>query len=458
MRGYTMKQYFKKTLLVPILTAGSFALYSDTMAMKREVEQTEKSQNNVLIIPNEFPGHQSRRIQGTVKVPDYFNPEDYQQDKTKGEGACVFNSMLAGIMHTKHGRKKIQGLIQSQDNNAVRIKFYFPCTDELEKYDGNYKSSVQFDLDDLADCQTQITSGQIENQEELQSLQDFAHELETGLEKASLFWQQVLDRPNSQVYVPKNFVFKTNGPSFPHKSPEWLNLIQQAFMQITKNKFLTPQCYSPGYSSDEEISNNDRFSSLAFCRLFQGTYTDSPSCLNLIRDPAREVLEFFPLVDIPIRSVTVAITQDGLDLAKITDVKATIQSDDQIEYMPVTYNNVVEFAHTHGLTKELLTAGNVIQFATSSHAVVLILGDGKVHYYDNVYYPEQKKVYGDQGPIYQEAVFFQGQSLDLISEEDFFTRLFQEIYYRLEQVARVRGEGAYSATKISFFRKSLIEV
>jgi len=182
----------------------------------------------------------------------------------------------------------------------------------------------------------------------------------------------------------------------------------------------------------------------------------APPHLNRLDDPSRKELVFSPLIDIPLNAVNISIKETGLDLQAIQDVRAEIQSDDSIKYTPLTYNTVIDFARTHGLTKELLTASNVVQFGAAGHEVALFFGEEKVHYYDNVYYPQQVAVYGTAGPVYEEAKYFKDNPLATMDEGELFTRLFQEIYYRLEQVARVRGEGAYSNTTIKFFKKPLI--
>ena len=443
----------KKQFLGLMLSAAVCAL-SPAYAMEQDDSITQGiSQNKIVIhIPEKFPGHNTRLIQGSIKVPDYFNPADYQQEKLRNEGVCKFSSMLAGIMDTEYGRAKVQAIIESQDDTHVNIRFYFPPTDDLKKYDAD--STLSGLLREMKSLQQTVDNP--ENEEQKKEYQGYIDEVKSELEAASLFWDKVLDLSHTTVRVPKKFISREDKGSFPHNNPEWLNLMQQAYMKVTKNPNLAR--YSHGhYSLEEEITESDCFGGVPFCTLSQGSYDNTPSGLtNLIKAPSCQTLEFFPLINIPIKSVKLLISKDGLDLPAIKDFKAEIQSGNSIMYTPLTYKNVTDFAHSHGLSKDLLMASNVIQFSSTGHAVALLFGKGKVHYYDNVHYPEQVKVYGVAGPVYEEAMCFKAQDLNAMDEEEFFARLFQEIPYRLKQVTDVRGQEAVLTTKISFFEKPLV--
>lgn len=226
-----------------------------------------------LSVPDPFPGHQSRPIQNTVSVAKIFNPKDTQQDKENKEGACQFNSLLAGLMHTSYGRSKIEALFQSQDADNVYIKFYFSPSEDLKTYDKGYQDVIQYANKTLASLKNSLSSAPTE--EEQQQHKNSITEIEEELEQAHNLWAQMLKRHETTVSVPKKFVFREDRGSFPRSNPEWLNLIQQAYMKITKNRFLTSHA-NGGYSCDEMISSNDRFSSVPFCKLAQGTYENSP--------------------------------------------------------------------------------------------------------------------------------------------------------------------------------------
>lgn len=93
-------------------------------------------------IPEEFPGHTSRQITGIVNVSNHFDPLAYQQDEH--EAACIFNSMMAGIMHTPYGHQKVQEMILYQDEHKVFIRFHFPSEEVLRKYERGYPLPVSY--------------------------------------------------------------------------------------------------------------------------------------------------------------------------------------------------------------------------------------------------------------------------------------------------------------------------
>ena len=83
----------------------------------------------LLEVPEEFPGHISRPIHGIVTIPDHFDPAHYQQNKSRDEAACAFQSMLAGIMSFDYGRSQVRASLQDQNDQSVYFKFCFSsCT------------------------------------------------------------------------------------------------------------------------------------------------------------------------------------------------------------------------------------------------------------------------------------------------------------------------------------------
>ncbi len=417
----------------------------------------QESQAVLLEVPEEFPGHNiSRQITGDVKVPDEFNPQDYQQNKHLGEGACNFNSFLAGIMHTSYGRSKVQALVESQDENFVNFRFYFPSPEIFESYKFLYDICVKECEENLERIDSRIKIASSES--DVDMFKQLKKNFDERIEKAKVNWDRLSDLQKTTIKVPKKFVTRSEGGSFPQNNPDWLNLMQQAYMKITKNTFLRKSDAWGGYTTDEKISEEDVFLSVPHCWFSSESNYEWQDCLNLLEAPEHESLEFFPLIDIALKSVNILTSREtGLDIQGTKDVKAKIEGDG-IVYEKITYTDVVDFAHGHGLTKSFLMAPNVIQFNNAGHAVALIFsGEGQVYYYDNVVYDSQIDVYGEKGPIYQEAKYFEGKDLEKMSEKDFFTCLFQEIDYRKDQVCRIRGQESYPATTIKFFTKPLLE-
>ncbi|HUX80662.1 MAG TPA: hypothetical protein VMW10_13095 [Alphaproteobacteria bacterium] len=415
-----------------------------------------ESQAMHLEVPEDFPGHDvARQIRGDVKVPNEFNPGDYQQNKHIGEAACNFNSLLAGIMHTPFGRSKVQAVIESQDETSVNFRFYFPSPAVFEEYKYIYESYVKEYEMNIEELETYMEQASSESDRELYA--SLVEDNKKNIEKAQTDWKNLFHLEETSVKVPKKFVTKSEGGSFPQNDPDWLNLMQQAYMKVTKNKFLPYSGEGGGYSTDNEILEEDAFLNIPFCGFSSGYHYDGQECLNLIEAPEHLSLRFFPFIDIPLKSVDILTNREiGLDLHETKDLRAKFEGD-VASYETVTYTDVVEFARTHGLTKTFLMAPNVLQFGSATHAVALIFsGEGKVYYYDNVVYDPQIDVYGEKGPIYQEAKYFKGQDLEAMTEIDFFTRLFQEIDYRKDQVYQIRKQEPRKQTTIKFFTKPLL--
>lgn len=428
-------------------------------------QQSQASDCPILSLPDPFPGHTSRSIQGTVTIPDYHDFNHYQQDKLRNEAACQFNSLLAGIMLTPYGRQKVQHLIASQDDDHVFIKFYFPNAEELSQYDGYYSSTVKLCNDSIGPTEEEINLINDENDSKRKNLQEDLDATRNTLLSTEKEWQQILKLSNTWIKVPKKFVTKDKG-SFPHDNPDWLHILQQAYMKVTKINLLRPYS-SGGYEATENFLETDCFAGVPRCSFYKGSYTNSPNSPNSpnwlhiipMENVSVKSLYLFPLIDIPLKSVTLIMKgQGGLDLEKIQDMQVTRQGDEGFTYTPRTYKTMSDFSHQHGLTKEILMASNVLEFDAAGHAVTLFFGQGKVHYYDNVKYdhPDQIAVYGKIGPIFEEGKFFAGHSIEKMTDEAFFTNLFQEIQYRREQVARVRKKEAYSNTTIYFFERPLV--
>jgi hypothetical protein len=450
----------------------SSAVFAHKPAMAMEPEAF------VLEVPESFPGHISRPISDTVKIPDHFDPADYQQNKCRNEGACGFNSMLAGIMHTEYGRSKVQAILKSQDDRYVNLQFYFPNYETVKEFEASYYTEEMLNIkDDIQYFQDELDAARLkdaQDEKEIQYLNKTITQLSNMLETQPLLWEKALRASQTVVKVPKNFVTREEKASFPHDNPEWLNLLQQAYMMTTKNKVLRSRAPSghDSYSVGEKIEEKDVFWAVPFCNLNTKGYEiggDVPKYLNLLGDPtdtSRKFLNFFPLLDIPLKEF-----QFYPDKAKGIDIENTVNLQIKVEgekttYTPVTYETITAFVHHHGLSKDLLMNGNVVQIQAAGHAAALFFGQGKVMYYDNVFYPHssQISVYGKIGPIYEDAHHFEGLSINAMVEEDFFTRFFKEINYRNGQVAQVRGKGiSFGITsngvrandKIIFFERPL---
>lgn len=411
---------------------------------------TADSQNNdiqaVMVVPKIFPGHTATPIQEKVEVPDYFDPKEYQQNKLKKEAACVFNSLVEFLMHIPEGRSKLKTIFHSQDAHNVYLKFYFPHKNILEKYESHYHNHINENKEYIEQKKESLELWKKEesspetNPERMtivrDSIEDQKKQLEDLQQRAQQLpdlWEKTLSLPSTLVSVSKQFVIKPEG-SFPHDNPSWLNLIQQGFMKITKNRFLCPAGECGGYVSEHtsvvEIQEEDSFANITMC-----SFPQIKSNETII-----ESLIFFPLVDKELKKVGLFTKKEGLDLEKMD---------------PSNYQGMVGFAHTHGLTKDLLIRSNVIQFGAAGHAVALFFGARKVYFYDNVNYDHllQRKVYGINGPVYEEAEHFKNQRLDLMGEEEFLRRTFQEIHHRCVQVSEVREQdySLYPYTNILFF-------
>ncbi len=408
----------------------------------------------VVEVPQEFPGHTSRPINHLVKSPDTFNPKHYQQEKLKKEGACIFNSLFAGIMHTSYGRKQIQERIGPQDDKSVQIRFWFPNAEIMGKYDFVYKEDIKTCEDAIKGMSELLNSDEYDESGKDDIRKDI-EEVKNSLKNAPLLWEKILYLHQTSVRVPKKFVWKNGGGSFPESNPEWLNLIQQAYMKITKHSYLTTSF--GGYSrSDEDILEEDVFTGVPFCTLIPRTYGFPDGYTNNIEDPCQQILKFFPLIDIPFKEVKIITSEmTGLNLEEIKDVSAKLHPDNSVSYQPLTYQTNTDFAHTHGLSKDLLMEPNVIQFSSAGHEVALFFGSNKVYYYDNVVFPDQIEIYGEEGPIYTEALYFKDHGLDTMTEETFFINLFKEIHHRGKQVAKIRNQPENSQTKIRFFTRAL---
>lgn len=427
--------------------------FSPSYAMLQEQEVTKEQARFFINVPVEFPGHNAKPIRGTVKVTERFDPNDYQQERGRGEGACGFNPIVAGMIRTAHGRKQIQRLFESQDENYVNIRFYSPDSEILKQYERNYNT-----LQIIYSANLRSLQQALNNSKNDEDMQGHLTRLNHHLEALPRLWEKVLNLANTTVQVPKQFVSREDKGSFPHNNPEWLNLIQQAYMKVTKNDILQKGAgVCADYSPYEEISDKDCFSAVPFCTLYNGAYKKPSGCTNLVCHPFRYALEFFLLSDIPLKSIQISINEDGLNLKDIKDIKAEIQIDKTVLYTPITYNTVGEFTRTHGLSKDLLMTSNMMQFSSNGHGVALFFGDGEIYYYDNVHCPKQATVYGAPGPIFEKTKNFQGKDLNVMGEEEFFIHLFKEINYRLKQVTDVRGQTAVSKTKISFFERPLID-
>lgn len=429
----------------------------------------------MLSVPEEFPGHTSRPITGVIKVPDHFDPLDYQQNEH--EEACIFNSMVAGIMHTPYGRKKIQEIFTYQDENKVFIRGYFPPIEILRnnnipyQFHVNYAQEVIKDANENLEAWASVTNPDDHALTTIKDLETHTRNLKLKMEKLPALWNQVLALPMATVSVPKKFVTREED-SFPQDNPEWLNLIQQAYMKLTKNRILREYYIRNGYTADEEITEEDKFGKVPFCvlsRVEKLSYTENypnfphEPYLNLICPPSDEPLIFFPLIDREIKKVEIFTDQEnGLEFSKIRDLKIEKNSDNNdqpFNYTFMNYQSCTDFAHTHDLTKFLLTGSNVVQFSTSGHEVALFFSKDKVYYYDNLKEDtsQRKEVYGAIGPIYEEAHYFKGQDLDQMSEEDFLQRVFQEIHFRCSQIAKIE-DGEYPSwpqTTIKFFKQPL---
>lgn len=449
-----------KNLKLSIFTA--ISLLSVSAFAMDEPDFTPLPQTTIHI-PEKFPGHDSRPIVGTVKVTNVFNPQDYQQDKTRSERVCNFNSMLAGVMRTQYGRGKVQDLIVSQDDTHVCIHFYFPSSDVLTKYNCflEWKKNLQDYIHEL-------------NEDPTPDYDEITLQFER-IKKNNLFWKKAIDASQTVVQVPKHFVTRPDlvrgKGSFPHQSPEWLNLLQQAYMGLTKNNYVRSTCDAIGgyfdpfifseETHEEEIQEKDVFWAPPLCSFQYASHASrqfpkrDPAAFNVIQD--KSPLHLFPLVDIPLRSFRVLVNEEeGVNFNGFYDVKENgFENGTQIfEVHP--YNSIMEFSHTHGLSKDLLMAPNVVQFGTCNHSVALFFGEGKVYYYDNVWYPPQTTVYGKEGPIFEEAFHFTGKNINTMGEEEFLTCLFKEIAYRLKQVNKIREQEFHPNTTLFFFERPLI--
>lgn len=443
-----------KNLKLSIFTA--ISLLSVSAFAMDEPDFTPLPQTTIHI-PEKFPGHDSRPIVGTVKVTNVFNPEDYQQDKTRNEGVCSFNSMLAGIMWTDYGRRKVQDLIKLQDDTNVYIRFYFPSSDVLTKYDRSLE-----DMKEVQDYSDRLIKAPVPNNDAITS------QLKK-LNTISLFWGKAIHASETVVQVPKNFVTRSDlvggKGSFPHQSPEWLNLIQQAYMGLTKNNYIRGGASSGGYFRfgifNEEIQEQDVFWGIPLCSFEYALHESvrfpkrDRAPFNVIQD--KSSLQLFPLVDISFRAFAVPVNEEeGVNFNDFYDVKENgFENGTQIfEVHP--YNSIADFSYTHGLSKDLLMASNVVRFGTCGHSVALFFGKGTVHYYDNVWYPPQTAVYGKEGPIFEEAFHFKDKNINTMGEEEFLTCLFKEIAYRLKQVSKIREQEFHPKTTLFFFEKPLI--
>lgn len=371
----------------------------------------KNSQSRILEVTSVFPGHTSTEIEGDVNVSDYFDPADYQQDKLRKEAVCVFNSLLAGIMHTEYGRNKVKQIIEHQDDNHVYIRFYFPTSDTL-------KNRIKFkEIKRVAMRQGAIDKYKAELLSPNQDTDiDYLNEQIEACEKLNsndkIVWEKFfLTEHDTLVKVPKSFVKNENGgASYPHNNPNWLNLIQQAYVMEAQSTKVSNQHFDT--------------------RFFEGL--DCPGYANMWFNN----FKFTLLIDIPLKTSSIN--------------KEELSSD--------CSSDILRVAHTKGLTKNLLMDSNVIQIGTAGHAVALFFGNGKVHYYDNVYFPAQVDVYGVEGPVYEEAEFFRGKDIVRMSEEDFFSCLFKEIKHRLAQVAKIREwDGFDGMETICFFERSLVD-
>lgn len=406
-------------------------------------------------VPDEFPGHESKAILGYLTIPDHFSPEEYLQTKAKGEGACNFNSLLAGLMHSNYGRKKIQGLIKSQNDNYIEIGFYFPPTHWLKEYNGASHNISTF-LENALEEATQDLSN-ITDPTQRASLQRYIDTTTLEFNQLLRLQRKVEELPETTVEVSKKFVKRRDLPSFPRKNSPWINILQQAYMKITKNRLLWP-FFNSDYSCDEIIDENDRFRAVPLCKLTTKNHSEYvPNALNIISTDSHEVLEFFPLVDIPLKSIDILINQDGLNLEAIEDAKKEVQDDGTILVTSLKYDNILDFVRTHQLSKDLLMQSNVIQLGIHGHAVALFFEEGKVYYYDNVFYKPQFEIYGTAGPVYEEAFYFKGKALNVMEKSEFFTLLFKEIAHRAAQVSKVRDMESPTCVHISFFESPLKE-
>jgi hypothetical protein len=436
-----------RLFLISLLICSNFVGIQESKAMLESGPMLEGPEN--------FPGHTSRKIEGFIEIPDHFNPQHFQQSRSRGESACTFNSFLAGIMHSPYGREQIGAMIESQDQDSVTFRLAFPDSKTMEKYRFRYDEKMQ-NLREGVDQATEIIK-EGRSQASVEMAKEDLEVVQTNLKNAPLLWEKALILHKTSVKIPKKFVRKEDGRSFPHDNPDWVNLLQQAYMIATKNEFLYEFSDHTGYTADEEITDLDAFGNIPLCFFSEGVYKEVPSCLNYIEDSRRTALDCIPLIPIPLKKIHISTDEkSGIDLQASKDVKAEIQPDASINYTPLPNSNIVEFAHRHGLTKDILMASNVLQFSSAGHDTVLVFGDGKVHYYDNVYYPEQESIYGNKGPIYEEAKFFQGQSIEEMEESDFLKRLFQEIHHRKEQVAKIRSQESSPTTEIKFFKSALV--
>jgi len=419
-----------------------------------ELDKTRFSPATTLFVRKDFPAHTSTSFKKTIEAPDHFDPQHYQQNKLKKDLACVFETLLAGIMHTPYGRQKIQEMIISQDEENVVLRFYFPDKNTIKKYESHYKSHVDSNNGYIKDTEEALT-GWKESQataqsEDIANIKERIKENEEHLqylrqisEQLPQLWEKTSSLHTTHVSVPKQSVVKPEGGSFPHDNPLWNNIIQQGFMKITKNRLLCPEEdtseYVTSLTPDEDIQHTDSFARITMCYLPQIKRDET------ILHPS---LMFFPLIDREIKQLTVFTKEEtGLDLEKL---------------ISFGYQNIFDFAHAHGLTKDLLMKSNVIQFGAAGHAVALFFTKDKVYYYDNVNYdhPLQREVYEANGPIYEEAKYFKNKNLNEMDEAEFLQRIFQEIHFRSCQVAKIREQVYDPATEwpspyIRFFTKPL---
>ncbi len=311
-------QALKKLSIVArsALTIG--LILHESSSMECSVSFGQNGQPRILEVTNVFPGHTSTKMEGDVNISDYFDPAEYQQDKLRNEAVCVFNSLLAGIMHTEYGRNKVKQIIEHQDDHHVYIHFYFPTSQTL-------KSRVKFEeLKRVVMRQFSIDKYKAEllspNQDtDIDYLNRNIEACEKYNNDDKVVWEKfLLIEHDTLVKVPKNFVRNENGgPSYPHKNSNWLNLIQQAYVVETQNTKL----------------GNQHFDTRFFGDFNRPGYADK--WFNNFK--------FTLLLDIPLKTSSIN--------------KEELSSD--------CSSDILKAAHNKGLTKNLLMDSNIIQINTA---------------------------------------------------------------------------------------------
>lgn len=389
-----------------------------------KIQSAEEVNNQQITLTASWQGHSERPIGGNIQIPNQFNPQDFQQNRSNKETACVFSSMLAGMMHTSYGRQQIQNLISHQDENAVYFKFHTPSTDVINQYNCYHEDVLSFPVTYLERLEKKYSNGGIETEyyeEEKRRVKDI-------IARDQQAWNIFSQLQDVIVCVPKKNMYCLEHDSFPHNSASWVNLLEQAYLTLVKNNVFLQKPHEVDYAA----SRNYRFSRISPCTLMHQEF-DECSC------PSKTEFSFYPLIPVnPLKEIKFNIEQYTNDNA-------------------YTLKTIESFKEK-GLTKDLLIRSNVLQFNSADHAVTLFFGkeDGKVYYYDNAIAESiVEGGYDSLGPIYEEATFFKGKDLNEISEIDFFSLLGQEIFHRVKQVAAIRDEKQFSNTTLIFFTNPL---